>query len=114
MSFVVCWRPLANPSPPCVPVFLQVTQYHKNVARQQQAYAAWLAKRRQENTQRLQVSFSAARVGARVGTQTATIGCLLTKSVQGPQGPGLLAGELASDGHQSLMCIRVAAVDQRC
>ncbi|PNW71763.1 hypothetical protein CHLRE_16g676314v5 [Chlamydomonas reinhardtii] len=30
----------------------KVTMYHKNVARQQQAYAVWLAKRRQENQQR--------------------------------------------------------------
>ncbi|KAG2488874.1 hypothetical protein HYH03_012669 [Edaphochlamys debaryana] len=32
----------------------KVTMYHKNVARQQQLFSAWLAKRRQENAQRAQ------------------------------------------------------------
>lgn len=37
----------------------KVTMYHKNVAKQQQTYASWLQKRRQENTQRLQDNLEA-------------------------------------------------------
>ncbi|EFJ46498.1 eukaryotic translation initiation factor 3h [Volvox carteri f. nagariensis] len=37
----------------------KVTMYHKTVARQQQLYSAWLVKRRQENTQRLQDNLEA-------------------------------------------------------